>query len=46
MLQFVEVGHLLDGFLQFLHQVGNVIFGDGEILPETHVLAAHLVGRS
>src|SRR5437870_3827373 len=44
MLQLVEVGHLLDGFLQFFHQVGDIIFGDGEVLSRADVLAAHFVG--
>ena len=44
MLQLVEVGHLLDGFLQFFHQVGDIIFGNSEILSCAHVLAAHFVG--
>src|SRR5438128_4940730 len=44
MFQLVEIRHLLNGFLEFLHQVGDIIFGNSEILSCAHVLAAHFVG--
>src|SRR2546425_603584 len=46
MFQLVEIRHLLNGFLEFLHQVGDIIFGNSEILSCAHVLAAHFVGCS
>src|SRR5207237_3405447 len=46
MFQLVEIRHLLNGFLEFLHQVGDIIFGNSEILSCAHVLAAHFVGSS
>src|SRR5437588_12606778 len=44
MFQLVEIRHLLNGLLEFLHQVGDIIFGNSEILSCAHVLAAHFVG--